>query len=99
MVLEYADIGDLTLLLEAWPIPETLLGELFYQICLGVEYLHKYKVVHADIKPQNILLKSNGQIMIADFGLAYMVTHSTMTVEGRCGGTPIFMAPELFLPD
>ena len=40
------------------------------QLLLGVEYLHKQRILHRDIKPANILLNDQGSVKIADFGLA-----------------------------
>ena len=41
-----------------------------YQILNGVDFLHSHRIVHRDIKPQNILLARNGTLKLADFGLA-----------------------------
>jgi len=49
-------------------LPEEVAGDYFRQAVLGLEYLHFHKVVHGDIKPENMLVSSNGELKISDFG-------------------------------
>ena len=43
---------------------------IMYQVLQGVDFLHTHRVVHRDLKPQNILITNDGQVKVADFGLA-----------------------------
>jgi len=65
------------------------------RICQALEYAHKNRVVHRDIKPGNIMVNSEGIVKVVDFGIARLVdfsrTHSNVMI-----GTPAYMAPELF---
>uniref|UniRef100_A0A8C5X1G7 Eukaryotic translation initiation factor 2 alpha kinase 2 n=1 Tax=Malurus cyaneus samueli TaxID=2593467 RepID=A0A8C5X1G7_9PASS len=65
--------------------------EKFLQIVKGVEYIHSKKLIHRDLKPQNIFISHDDKIKIGDFGLVTSVTFETLT-ENR--GTKSYMAPE-----
>ena len=64
------------------------------QICEGLEAAHRQGVIHRDLKSQNIIINSAGQIKIIDFGLAHTAHLEGMTVSGLIMGTPEYMAPE-----
>ncbi len=65
------------------------------QIAEGLSYAHRKKVIHKDIKPQNIMLSGEGEIKIMDFGIAETV-HSSMSRLKNTGtsGTLVYMSPE-----
>ncbi len=67
---------------------------LFFQVCQAVEYAHSRNVIHCDLKPGNILLGSFGEVLVADWGLAYSVQDAST----YRGGTPGYMAPEQLEP-
>lgn len=69
-----------------------------YQVLLGLSYLHAQKIAHRDMKPSNLLINSNGQIKIADFGVSKLMHRSLDTCVSYVG-TCAYMSPERFDPD
>ena len=67
------------------------------EIARGLAFAHSRDLIHRDIKPDNIMLASHGQVLIADFGLAKNVGDATdvaLTATGAILGTPYYMSPE-----
>ncbi len=70
---------------------------LFIPVCRAIEYAHQRSVIHRDIKPDNILIDTDGQAHVLDFGLAKDTRGIRRTFMTACGerlGTPAFFSPE-----
>src|ERR1044072_1226271 len=75
-------------------------AELIAKVARTVHYAHEHGILHRDIKPGNILLDTNGEPHLTDFGLARLgETESTMTRTLEFLGTPSYMAPEQAMGD
>lgn len=77
---------------------EEQLWTFIEQVALGLQYLHAHDITHQDIKPDNILMNSDGQYLIIDFGISTK-TRNTLRRPGRksvSGGTPWYMSNESF---
>ncbi|SCU82701.1 LADA_0C07382g1_1 [Lachancea dasiensis] len=72
-------------------IGEKVLGEVAERVLKGLSYLQERKIIHRDIKPQNILLNEMGQVKLCDFGVSGEAVNSLATTFT---GTSFYMAPE-----
>ncbi len=64
------------------------------QACEGLDYAHRHGVVHRDVKPGNLLRASEGEVKLADFGIAKATEQSSITQVGSVLGTAAYLAPE-----
>ncbi|OAA62507.1 serine/threonine-protein kinase [Niveomyces insectorum RCEF 264] len=95
LILEYVENGDLfTYVSRNGPLTEEASIFVFRQIMSAVQYCHMYNICHRDLKLENILLKSDGQIKIADFGMAALHQGPRYHLQTSCG-SPHYAAPEL----
>ncbi|KAK7368574.1 hypothetical protein VNO80_10601 [Phaseolus coccineus] len=74
-------------------LPEPFVRRCTRSIVEGLRHIHEHGFVHCDVKLQNVLVFDNGQVKIADFGLAKEKGEKQGKCE--CRGTPLFMSPEL----
>jgi len=64
------------------------------QACEGLHYAHRHGVVHRDVKPGNLLRAREGEVKLADFGIAKATEQSSITQIGSVLGTAAYLAPE-----
>ncbi|KAL6909455.1 hypothetical protein ACP4OV_001736 [Aristida adscensionis] len=99
LLLELADGGSLDAVrARRGAFPEAALAEVAAQALSGLAHLHARRVVHLDIKPANLLAGTAGEVKVADFGIAKVLSragdHCTSYV-----GTAAYMSPERFDPE
>jgi serine/threonine protein kinase len=70
-------------------------ARLLDQLAAALDYAHQRGVIHRDLKPANILIDSQENFLLADFGIAHLLDNSAaITPEGSVMGTPLYMSPE-----
>lgn len=100
IVMEYCDGGDLAQVLKQRRGPtvvefvEDEVLSIFSQCCRGLQHTHQKKILHRDLKCQNIFLTSAGQVKLGDFGIAKVLDHTTAKAGTRIG-TPYYVSPEV----
>ncbi len=94
-VMEYLPGERLSEHLKLGPLPIPEAVRIIRETLQALGYAHSHKVIHRDIKPDNILFRDNGSVVIADFGIAKVAMSSqAMTATGMIMGTPHYMSPE-----
>jgi serine/threonine-protein kinase PpkA len=91
--MEYVEGGDLGGWIRRGLAAREALS-LLRQAVVAVSQLHDGGFVHCDVKPANLLLRSCGELVLADFGLACRVGATSVAPQGTVIGTPCYAAPE-----
>ncbi|KAF9190261.1 hypothetical protein BGZ51_008792 [Haplosporangium sp. Z 767] len=100
IVIEYASGGELfDHILANRYLKERDACRLFAQLMSGVHYLHSKKIVHRDLKLENLLLDRNRNVIITDFGFANQFDSSSRDLMSTSCGSPCYAAPELVICD
>lgn len=95
MVFELVTKGEILDIPTSNPLTEERAWFIFRQVILGVEYLHYQKIIHGDLKPENLLLAEGDVIKVADLGVCNEFLGDDASIDQRTAtGTPAFRAPE-----
>ncbi len=94
MVMELIEGGDLAKVLAAGPVPPERAARLTADAAAALQAAHNAGLVHRDVKPGNILLRADGQAVVADFGIARATGEDSMTKTGAMLGSVEYFSPE-----
>ena len=94
LVMELVDGPSLSTFLRDGPLSSQDAATLGARLADALAYVHEQGIVHRDVKPSNILLGSDGEAWLGDFGVAQLHDASALTIAGTTLGTVGYMAPE-----
>ncbi|MBA3391128.1 MAG: serine/threonine protein kinase [Deltaproteobacteria bacterium] len=95
IVTEFIEGGTLKQVITDRPITFPEVGAMvILQVCRALAHAHSAGILHRDVKPENIMIRSDGVVKLMDFGISHMVDLERLTVTGQLLGSPAYMAPE-----
>jgi beta-lactam-binding protein with PASTA domain/tRNA A-37 threonylcarbamoyl transferase component Bud32 len=100
LVMEYVPGHTLRdVMREEAPMPPYRALELLEQVLIALSAAHAARIIHRDVKPENVLITPDGDVKVADFGLARAVSAATTATGGTLIGTVSYLAPEIVTND
>lgn len=94
VIMEYLQGGSLTEIISVCQMTEPQIAAVCKEVLLALSFVHSLHRIHRDIKSDNILLSTNGDVKLADFGYCAQLTEQS-SKRNSVVGTPYWMAPEL----
>ena len=95
LVMPYIQGGSLADRIKRGAMPPEEVDRVVRQVASALDYAHSQGVIHRDVKPDNILYMTAGNVMLADFGIVKMIgAGGDLTTTGGLVGTPAYIAPE-----
>jgi NIMA (never in mitosis gene a)-related kinase len=97
IVMDYAEGGDLSTKIKERGgkyFTESAILDWFTQVCLAIKHIHDRKILHRDIKSQNVFLTKSGLLKLGDFGIAKCLNYTLEQVQTILG-TPYYLSPEI----
>ena len=96
IVMDYVDGGDLQNYLKQTKkyLKEDQILDLFTQIWLAIKHVHDRKILHRDLKSQNIFMTQSNFVKLGDFGIARVLSHTKSSAK-TVVGTPYYLSPEI----
>ena len=94
LVLEFFDGGDLNKRLAGKALAAEEALRIFRELMFALGDIHEQGILHRDLKPQNLMFRSDGSLAIVDFGIAKHIDSIDHTNKGEILGTPRYMSPE-----
>ncbi|MGV3494799.1 MAG: protein kinase domain-containing protein [Ramlibacter sp.] len=95
IAMEYFPQGDLRARMKAGPVDFATAIAYIKQAAAGLGAIHQVGIVHRDLKPDNLMLRQDGSLALADFGVAKTISMKiTDTGDGDIVGTPYYLSPE-----
>lgn len=95
LVMEYVKGMDLKRYIQThYPVPYLQIVDIIQQILSAVALAHQHRVIHRDLKPQNVLINEDGVVKITDFGIAIALSETSITQTNSMLGSVHYLSPE-----
>jgi tRNA A-37 threonylcarbamoyl transferase component Bud32 len=95
IVTEFVEGETLThLLSRVGAVPSEIAARIGIELAGALGYAHAQGILHRDLKPDNVMIRTDGRVKLMDFGIARFLDESQVTMTGALVGSPAFMSPE-----